>query len=214
MSAVARPFTAQDHAELSAAIRAAEASTSGEIVCVVARRSADYFFAAATALLGFVLAASLVVALLLEHWWMTLRLPVFVAAELLAGACALLLLKAWPALRLAFTPHGLRFRAAHDNAVKQFLARNVHRTSGRTGVLIFVSLAERYAEVLADSGIDARVPPGTWSGIVTELTAHAGDGRLVEGLTEAITEAGRLLALHFPPPDADKNELSDHLVEL
>lgn len=123
-----RPFTPAEHERIREAIRLAEAGTSGEIVCVVARQSEDYFFAAASIVLGFLLAASLLVALLLQHWWMAISLPLFVSAQAFAALSALLLLKLMPALRLALTPHGQRFRAAHANAVKQFLARNVHST--------------------------------------------------------------------------------------
>ena len=77
---------------------------------------------------------------------------------------------------MIFVPRRLRYRRAHDNALKQFLARNVHITTARTGVLIFVSLAERYAEVVADSGINAKVPQETWNDIVADLVAHAQPG--------------------------------------
>ncbi|TGW05094.1 SDR family NAD(P)-dependent oxidoreductase, partial [Mesorhizobium sp. M2D.F.Ca.ET.145.01.1.1] len=102
----------------------------------------------------------------LEAWWLTIRLPHFVIAELLALACVLALLWTLPGLRIHMVPRRLRYQAAHANAVKQFLARNVHRTTARTGVLIFVSIAERYAEVVADSGIDAKVGQQVWDGVV------------------------------------------------
>ena len=63
-------------------------------------------------------------------------------------------------LRIHLVPRRQRYRHAHDNAMKQFLARNVHLTTARTGVLLFVSLAERYAEVVADAGINSQVSAG------------------------------------------------------
>jgi putative membrane protein len=204
----------QERESLRLAIRRAEAGTSGEIVCVVARRSDDYFFPAAVCALFFLLLASLGAAFLLERWWIAPRLPVFAAAAMLAGLSILGLLKLLPALRLHLTPRAVRFRAAHAEAVKQFLARNVHVTSARTGVLVFVSLAERYAEVLADSGIDSRVPENTWAGLIERLTAAAAGGRLGAGLEAAVGEVGAHLAAHFPPGAENPNELPDHLVEL
>jgi len=111
-------------------------------------------------------------------------------------------------------PRRLRYQAAHANAIKQFLARNVHRTTARTGVLVFVSIAERYAEVVADSGIDAKVGQHVWDGVVRDLTAHAADDRLADGFVKAIEQVGSVLAEHFPVTYGDTNELDDHLVEI
>jgi putative membrane protein len=129
-------------------------------------------------------------------------------------ASVLALLWFLPTLRIHFVPRRLRYQAAHANAMKQFLARNVHRTSARTGVLVFVSIAERYAEVVADSGIDAKVDQHVWDGVVRELTRHAGDDRLADGFVNAIESVGAVLAQHFPVTPGDTNELDDHLVEI
>ena len=209
-----RVLTQDDHRHIAAAITAAEAGTSGEIYCVVARSSDGYFFPAAfTTTLG-LFVASLAVAYGLEALWLTIRLPHFVLAQLLAQASVLALLWFLPALRIHFVPRRLRYQAAHANAMKQFLARNVHRTSARTGVLIFVSIAERYAEVVADSGINAKVGQHVWDGVVRDLTKHAGDDRLADGFVHAIAAVGAVLAEHFPVTQGDTNELDDHLVEI
>jgi len=203
-----------DHERIAAAIRAAEAETSGEIYCVVARRSDGYFFAAAFAVTLGILLVSLAAAFALEYWWVAVRQPHFVVVQLLAVAAACALLWWLPGLRLWLVPRRLLWRAAHANALRQFLARNVHLTSERTGVLIFVSLAERYAEVVADAGINARVPQDTWDGIVRDLTTQARDNRLADGFVAAIATVGGLLSRHFPVSTTDVNELDDHLVEI
>lgn len=210
----ARPITPQDHERIANAIRDAEAKTDGEIYCVVAHRSGAYFFPAAFLVTLGLFVASLAVAYGLEAWWLTLRLPHFVLAQLLALLSVLALLWLLPGLRIHLVPKRLRYQTAHDNAVKQFLARNVHRTQARTGVLIFVSIAERYAEVVADSGIDAKVGQHVWDGVVGELTRHAGDDRLADGFVHAIESVGAVLAQHFPVTPGDINELDDHLVEI
>lgn len=209
-----RPITAEDHDRIADAIRAAELKTDGEIYCVVAHSSDDYFFPAAfTATIGLFI-ASLAVAYGLEAWWLAIRLPHFVLAQLLALASLCALLWFLPALRIHFVPRRLRYQAAHANAIKQFLARNVHRTKARTGVLVFVSIAERYAEVVADSGINAKVGQHVWDGVVRDLTKHAGDDRLAHGFVTAIGTVGAVLAEHFPVTAGDINELDDHLVEI
>ncbi|AZO21072.1 TPM domain-containing protein [Mesorhizobium sp. M1E.F.Ca.ET.045.02.1.1] len=209
-----RPISPEDHDRIAGAIRAAEARTDGEIYCVVAQTSDGYFFPAAFAAAIATLIVSLAVAYGLEAWWLTIRLPHFVLAQLLSLGCMLALLWALPGWRIHLVPRRLRYQAAHANAMKQFLARNVHRTSARTGVLIFVSIAERYAEIVADSGIDAKVGQHVWDGVVRDLTRHAGDDRLADGFVKAIESVGAVLAEHFPVTAGDANELDDHLVEI
>ncbi|MDX8492769.1 TPM domain-containing protein [Mesorhizobium sp. VK22B] len=209
-----RPISPEDHDRIAEAIRAAEAETDGEIYCVVAHASDGYFFPAAFAAALATLIVSLAVAYGLEAWWLTIRLPHFVLAQLLALGCVLVLLWALPGWCIHLVPRRLRYQTAHANALRQFLARNVHRTSARTGVLIFVSIAERYAEIVADSGIDAKVGQHVWDGVVRELTRHAGADRLADGFVRAIESVGAVLAEHFPVTEGDTNELDDHLVEI
>ena len=206
--------TEQEHALIAQAIRTAEESTSGEIYCVVARRSDGYFFSSALVVTVAMLLLSLGVAIAMEAWWLTMRLPVFVAAQLLAFALALVSLYAFPGLRIRLAPRRWLYVRAHDNALKQFLARNVHLTNERTGILIFVSLAERYAEIVADAGISAKVPQEMWDSIVAGLIEDAERGRLADGFIGAIGAVGALLAEHFPVRQDDVNELDDHLVEI
>lgn len=204
----------EEHRRIVEAITTAERGTSGEICAVLAETSDEYFFVAGfMAACGVMVAAALVA--VFSHWLrISMPLPYFGAAVLAAFVAVLLVLKFVPALRMPLVPHALRYRRAHENAAKQFLLHNVHMTKERTGVLIFVSEAERYAEVVADAGIDAKVAQEEWNGIVALLTGHASRGNLAEGLVAAIGKAGALLATHFPPGTDDRNELGDRLVEL
>lgn len=204
----------KDHARVTSAIQSAEARTAGEIYCVVARSSDSYFYPAAFLLALAMLAVSLVVGYLLQYWWYDPSTPVFVAAQILAFACALLVLRFFPGVCIFLVPPRLKYRHAHANAIKQFLARNVHVTAARTGVLLFVSLAERYAEVVADAGINQRVAQESWDRVVQVLTDHARREQLADGFVTAIAIVGAALAEHFPVSAADINELDDHLVEL
>ncbi len=90
--------------------------------------------------------------------------------------------------------------------------RTCTRRQGVRGVLIFVSVAERHVEILADSGIEQRVPKETWQSIVDGLTHEIAAGRAIEGFIAAVESVGTHLATHFPPGSADRNELPDHLI--
>ena len=111
-------------------------------------------------------------------------------------------------------PQSLLANRAHQNAVNQFIARNIHITKARTGVLLFVSVDERFAEVVADDAINAHVPQPEWDRIVAMLIDGARHGRYAAGFLDAIAATGSLLQAHFPKSADDRNELDDHVVEL
>ena len=207
-------ITEADHAAITAAIRAAEARTSGEVFAVVAHRSDDYLFVA-----GFFAALwALVIGPVLWAFGQAAGYEVNVGALVVGQTLAFLslvaLMAAWPRLRMLFVPRSVAYRRASANAVRQFLAHGVHATAERSGVLIFLSIDEHYAEVVADAGIDALVAQQEWDAMVAALVDGARRGDVVGGFVAAIEQAGRLLTAHFPPQPGDRNELDDRLVEL
>lgn len=113
-------------------------------------------------------------------------------------------------LRLGLVHSAVKRGRAHRAALEQFVVRGITRTRNRTGVLIFVSLAERYARIIADEGIAAKVHNAEWQGAVDALTAHMRDGRVALGFIAAIERCGAVLAAHAPP-DGSPNELPDRL---
>jgi putative membrane protein len=211
---MARAMSPEDHARIAAAVQAAEANTSGEIYCVVARSSGNYFFHAAFMVTLAMVVLSIAIAYALHLRWYELTAQMLAVTQLVAIASALVVIYVFPSIRIHFVPLGERYRKAHDNAMKQFLGRNIHLTTARTGVLLFVSMAERYAEVVADAGINAKVPQQTWDAVVATLVTHARDRRVADGFVEAIGTVGVLLAEHFPVSHDDLNELDDHVVEI
>jgi len=117
----------------------------------------------------------------------------------LSAACAALL------------PRALRRAAAHRAAAEQFLIRGIARKKDRSGILIFVSLAERYARIVADEGIVARVPQSEWQGAVDLLVAHMRAGRIADGFIAAIEACGVVLMTHFPRTKMSRDELPDRI---
>jgi len=197
-----------DDVRISEAIAHAEAQTSGEIVAVVASESDSYLYAP---FLWAALVALAAIWPLIYFTWMTIQWIAVI--QLFVFAALTMILSSRP-LRYRLVPRAVRVERAHARAVEQFLVQNLHTTVGRTGVLIFVSVAERYAEILADAGIHAKVPEGDWQTIVDGLTAEIGQGRTAEGFVAAIAAVGRHLAEHFPPGSAPAHTLSNHLIVL
>jgi len=200
----------EDHARLAEAIRAAEARTSGELFVVIAERSDEYrmlpvLWAALAALAGGFVTAAINPTIAAG----SLALGQGAVFALLAAAALLL-----PRLRLWLVPRAVQTACAAAHAREQFLAHNLHATPSRTGVLIFLSLAERHAEIIADTAIDQAVPESFWTEIIDRLTVEIRAGRLAAGLLAAVEACGAALAAHFPRRADDRNELPDKVVEI
>ena len=211
---VATVVSEADHERVTAAIREAERRTSGEIFAVLARASDDYFFVCGFFAGAWVLSAGLLAAAVTAIAGFTLNGLLLLATMGLAYAL-LVLLFAWvPALRMWAVPASVARRRAEGNAARQFLAHGITETRERTGVLIFVSLAERHAQVVADSGIDAVVDDTVWREAVDRLSRNAAEGTIAEGFLEAIAVCADVLAEHFPAGPEPRGELDDRLVEL
>jgi putative membrane protein len=197
-------FTKEDHEAVSSAIREAEKKTSGQIVCVLARSSSGYGYIP-------ILWASLLA--LLTPWPLIYFTPWSVQRIFLLQLVVFLVIgvvASFTPLRLALVPRAIKRARAHREALEQFVVRGITRTRNRTGVLIFVSVAERYARIIADEGIAAKVPNSEWQEAVDALTGHMRDGRIAAGYTAAVERCGAVLATHAPA-DGSPNELPDRL---
>jgi putative membrane protein len=106
---------------------------------------------------------------------------------------------------IGFAP--CRAMAAED---EQFVVRRVAHTKNRCGILIFVSLAEHYARIIADEGIAQKVPYAEWQAAIDALISHIRTGEIAAGFIAAIARCGAVLATHAPP-DGSANELPDRL---
>jgi len=188
---------------IEAAVRDAESRTSGEIVPVVVDRSDAYpgVRAAVAALLAFA-AGVAVLALPLDHrlWLPPAQVAVFAAGYLLAGHRHVL---RW------LVPAPVQAARVDRAAGLAFLEHGLVETRDRTGILIYVSLLEHRVEVLADRGIDRRVAPGTWDGVVATIMEGIRTGRAEAGLAAGIRRCGEILAPDFPPRHDDEDELSN-----
>jgi len=201
-------ITESDKTRISDAIRNAESRTAGEIFCVVARHSSDYrlvpvAWAAASALfapLPFIY---------LTKW----PAAVIYLLQLIAFLIVAMALS-HPKLRFHVVPRRAKHDRAHAEAMRQFFAQGLHKTEHRTGVLIFASTAERYAEIVADASINEKVAPQVWDNAIDTLITAIKAGRAADGFVAAIEQCGAVLAAHFPPGALNRDELPDKLLEL
>ncbi len=197
-----------DRLRVTAAIRAAEARTAGEIFCVIARHSSDY------RLVPVAWAAAAAMFVPLPFLYFTVwSAPVVYLLQIIAFLLGVFVLSQ-PALRFRILPRRARHDRAHAEAMRQFQVQGIARTEHRTGVLIFASAAERYVEVIADAGINDKVSSDVWDGAVRVLVDAIRDGRPGDGFVAAIERCGAVLAEHFPPGALKRDELPDKLLEI
>ncbi len=198
----------EEQARLASVISDVEDETSGEIVLVIAEQAGHY---RAVPLLWALLAA------LVTPWpliWLTMISTSRIFLIQLAVAPALSLVLSWPKLRFALVPRSIKHAQAHEAASREFLRRGLTRTREKTGVLIYLALAEHHAEILVDAGIADRVDAAIWAEIIANLTRAIRDRRMIEGLEEAIRRTGAILAEHAPPRLDDVDELPNKVILL
>jgi putative membrane protein len=198
-------FGEQERNQIADAIAEVEQRTNAELVAVVAARSDDYrhhsiAWAAALALL---MSAPLV----FVH-----ASVVIVLSIQLAFFCGLVLLFRIPVVARRLIPRHLGHWHASSMARRQFLEHGLHHTKGETGVLIFVSEAERYVEILADRGVSAHVDDSRWQAIVDRFIASVHRKRVASGFVEAIGECGDILSEAVPKTGDNPNELPNRLI--
>ena len=220
--------TQADNEAVTKAVAEAELKTSGEIVTVVAQES-DGYTDVALALSAFVAFTALVLMAFFPD-------PVTGAADALSGGwntewtpsglfglasgigialfLATFALTLMPAVRFAILPGRVKTLRVEDAAIRHFKVGAERRTHGRTGVLIFVSLREHRAQIVADSAIAEKVPPEVWGDAMVDMLREIKAGQLGAGIAAGVRDVGEILSGHFPRADDDQNELPDRLISL
>ncbi len=222
-------LTPDDHTLVAQAIRDAEARTDGEISVVVAPESDSYADAVLHWSLLFALLPLAVFASVPEllhratEWahdpWADSAPPLRLIVLMLLVTTVAAFLLAWailrlPRMRVAVTPHATKVRRSRRRAIMLFRTGTERRTASRTGVLLYLSLAERHAEIVADESIQSRIGGEEWGEAMVALLEGVRGGRPGEGIANAVARIGDVLVTYFPHTGTDPNEMPDRLIEL
>ncbi|MGY6552213.1 MAG: TPM domain-containing protein [Erythrobacter sp.] len=213
---------------IAQAVTEAEASTSGEIVTVLTEQSDDYNDVALLWAAGAAFTAMSVFAALPRpflnlwdrlvagwgHQWTTGELASMTIGLGLIAFAAMLALQQYQPLKFALVPAPVKTARAHAAAIRLFRAGTEQRTIDHTGVLIYLSMADHRAEIVADTAIAEKVAPEIWGEAMGDMLAEIRKGCVAEGLAAGIRDVGFVLAEHFPKPVGDTNQLPDCLIEL
>lgn len=217
-----------DHQRVSKAVHDAEMGTAGEIVTIITDVSDRYldialWWSISIAVLTLaVLAAFPALYLEFVGWLSGGWIVEWTLAEAFELALAVVVLKflavrlilQWMPLRILLTPGIVKAERVRRRAIRYFKVGAERRTSGRTGILIYLSMAEHRAEIVADEAIHGKVAPEAWGEAMAKLVGEVREGCVADGMIAAIGDVGAILATHFPRAADDKNELPDRLIEL
>lgn len=213
---------------VTAAVTAAEARSDGEIVTIIAEKSDAYHDVGLHYAVLIMLLVPVVWGLLpksIVDWGLGLvfgwnhevtrgELMTILFVKLAGAFLVVRYALAWMPLRMALTPRATKHRRVRRRALEYFRVAADRRTIGRTGVLLYLSLLERRAEIVADEAINSKVAPEVWGEAMAALITEVKAGRPGEGMAKAVQMIGDVLAEHFPRSSSDTNELPDRLIEL
>lgn len=190
---------------VSKAIRDVELKTNAELVAVLAAASDDYryiptMFAAIFCMFLPGVLYFLPVAIEVVVW---LPVGLFVV---------LVLVLQLSMIRIHLIPKSVAHWRASNMARRQFLDQQLHHTVGDTGILIFVSEAEHYVEIMVDRGISEHVDDSTWVAIVDDFVSSVRSGHSIDGFVNCISACGDVLAPTIPKTPDNHNELDDRLI--
>ncbi|WP_339669428.1 TPM domain-containing protein [Dasania marina] len=198
----------QQLAQISDAINQVEQQTDAELVTVLAKQADNYYYIPTlwAALLA------LLVPVLLRFTPLWLDGLDLLKAQWISFACAAIVFRI-PAIKMLLVPKAVKQWRASSLARRQFLENNLHHTKGETGVLVFVSQAEHYVEIIADRGISLQVDNSQWQSIIDGFTEQVKTGNTQQGFISCIEQCGEILK-QCAPASGEKNELPNHLVLL
>jgi len=207
-------LNAADRERVEAAVRAAEKTTSGEIVPMIV--SASYHYPMADVLGGVSLA--LPISILLAYilgglLWvgssnMWVFMGVFCAVFIV---CHRVVQRVWPLKRVFISDREVA-EEVREAALIGFFKEELFRTRDATGILIFISVFEHKVWVLADRGINSKVETDRWDTVVAHVVDGIKKGRQADAICEAVDEVGKILTEHFPVKADDTDELDNLII--
>jgi len=193
---------------IEAAVLAAEAGTSSEIaVCILPSSGDDRGIAAIAGALVF---AAIEVGGPIFWWGHDL---LFWTAIAILAAILVFWLCDWLDLGLRCLPARLLIKDARRAARAAFLDHRLDASSERNAILLFVSRAERYVEILPDRAAAAAIEPAQWSGVVEEFRRSMKAADVGEAVANAVMKIGKLCAGHFPASSANPDRVPNQPIQ-
>lgn len=217
-------FSKENLEQINKAVKQAESKTSGEIATAFIKESYDYaiselIFAVICGFLYFVVMMFFVYEVetfIKQMFWdySNNYLLLFYGFSTFLVISIFYFIANISMIDRLIVPKKVMKQKVKERAVRHFMESGVYNTRDRTGILIFISFLERRIELIADKGINEKIPQEKWNSIVENIIQGIKSDKVIEKLKESILECGELLEKHFPIKPDDTNELSDDVTIL
>ena len=214
-------FKKDDLKKISSAVKEAESKTSGEIATAIIKESYNYavyelLFAVIIGFIYFVVMMFFVGNI--ENQLQSLfwdyhigHLLIFYGFSTFLVIALFYFLGNISTIDRLIVSKKIRQQKVKERALRHFMESGVYNTKDRTGILIFISILEKRVELLADSGINEKIPPEKWQSIVDNIIKGIKKKNVTSHLIKSINKCGELLTQHFPIQPDDINELPDEI---
>lgn len=198
-----------DRQRIKQAVESAEELFDGELVTIIAAASDTYRYIP-TMWAGLVTLLAPWLTMLIEP-----GLDLFAVLSVQSAVfLVMLLLFHWQPVKMALVPRQVQHQRASRLAHEQFFRQGLHLTRNHNAVLLFVSVAERYVEIIADKGINECVGQQCWLEIVDGFTRRVRAGHVSDGFLYAIDECADCMSRYYPSGEEAANILTNHLIEI
>ena len=216
MKNLVKQFLSDDQrAHVNAAVEKAEKLTAGEIVVMFISASYHYPMANVIGATTFAIPLALIFTPVIGGWLWIGNQNMWLFLGLLTIFFILFheIIKRLLWLKRYFISRKEIDAEVKEAAITHFFNHGLYRTRDETGVLVLISVFERRVWILADRGINAKVPEGQWDDIVKMITAGIRQKRSADAICEAVEKIGALLKRHFPVKPDDTDELDNLIIE-
>lgn len=216
MKDLAKNFLTDDErGRVEKAIKETEKLTAGEIVVMIISASYEYPMANVIGATAVALPLALILTSLVGSWlWIGgQNMWLFLGLLTLFFVIFHEVIKRIPRLKRFFISRHEIDTEVEEAAMTQFYTKGLYRTRDESGVLVLISVFERRVWILADRGINAKVPKNQWDDIVKMITVGIKQKRSADAIREAVKKIGELLKTHFPIKPDDTDELKNLIIE-
>jgi len=210
-----RFLTPSEQENIKNTVAAAEKTTSGEIMVMVVPSSYHYPTANLLGATAISLPFSLILTPLAgEFMWIgPQNMWVFLSIFTILFFLFYLTVKQIPWLKRLFISKKEIEDEVEEAALTRFYKQQLYKTRDETGILLFVSIFEHKAWILADRGINEKLPSDTWDKIVDKMVSGIKEKRQAEAICQAVEAVGRMLSQHFPTKSDDTDELKNLIID-
>ncbi|MBW1636266.1 MAG: TPM domain-containing protein [Deltaproteobacteria bacterium] len=215
MQTLAQKFlTAAERKRVTETVRKAEQITSGEVVVMIVSRSHSYPAAAITGSVFLALPSALLLTSIIGPlvWLGSQNLWLFLTFFALLYLLFLPLLNRSDTVKRFFLNPKQVKEEVERSAITAFFSEQLYKTERENGILLYISVMEKKVWILADRGINERIEQPIWDDIIVQLTKGIKEQKRCEAICEAVKKTGKILEVHLPIREDDRNELHNIII--